>query len=315
MESSTGMVRRGTEGRGWPAAGAGALQYWGWRALHAAVGVAPAPAAYRAAGAIGHAAYWLWPRGRRAIRANFARVLGTGEQSTLDRVGRASLAGYFRYLVDFIRLGRQEWMPQVDGEAAFSALDRLLERGRGAVIVCMHYGNWDAGAAFAAARGYPVAVVAEGFGDRRLDEMVLGTRAQLGMQVIRLDRAGPSMVRTLRRNGLLALMIDRPVPGEGVEVEFFGEPVEVPAGPARLALATGAALVPVAFRRADRAGQRIEIVGDFSILPCDAARPECVTTLTQRVMRAHEAFIREQPEQWYMFRELWRAGQAAGMAR
>lgn len=314
MESSTGIVRRRGAQRAWMPSGLEALQYWGWRSLHATVGMTPAPAAYRIAGALGSAAYWLWPQGRRAIRANFARVLGTGERRAVDRVGRASMAGYFRYLVDFIRLGRREWMPFIDGEAAFAALDRLLERGRGAVIVCMHYGNWDAGAAFAAARGYPVAVVAEGFGDPRLDEMVLGTRAQLGMHVIRLDRAGPSMVRTLRRNGLLALLIDRPVPGEGVEVEFFGEPVEVPAGPARLALATGAALVPVAFRRLDQAGQRLEIVGDFSILPCSDAKPDCVTTLTQRVMRAHEAFIRERPEQWYMFRELWRGRRPAGMA-
>jgi KDO2-lipid IV(A) lauroyltransferase len=247
------------------------------------------------------------------MRANFARVLGTAERSVVDRVGRASLAGYFRYLVDFMRLGGTGTLPaQVIGASAFAALDRLLERGRGVVIVCMHYGNWDAGAAFAAARGYPLAVVAEGFGDPRLDELVLGTRERLGMQIIRLERAGPSMVRTLRRNGLLALLIDRPVPGEGVEVRFFGEPVEVPAGPARLALATGAAIVPVAFRRLDPFGRTMEVVGDFSIVPCEEARPECVATLTQRVMDAHERFIRERPDQWYMFRELWTGGTAPG---
>lgn len=294
----------------------GAVQYWAWRAARATIGRTPAPAAYRIAGGLGHATYWCWPRGRRAMRANFARVLGTADRGLVDRVGRASLAGYFRYLVDFMRLdGGRFRLPQVEGEAAFAALDRLLERGRGAVIVCMHYGNWDAGAALAAAKGYPLAVVAEGFGDPRLDELVLGAREQLGMQVIRLERAGPSMVRALRRNGLLALLIDRPVPGEGVEVSFFGEPVEVPAGPARLALATGAALVPVAFRRSDPLGRRMEVVGDFSIVPCDEAKPECVRTLTQRVMTAHEQFIRERPEQWYMFRELWRGnGARAGAA-
>jgi len=296
-----------------PRLSAGALQYWGWRAARATIGRTPAPAAYRIAGGLGHAAYWLWPRGRRAMRANFARVLGTAEQGLVDRVGRASLAAYFRYLLDFMRLGNgRAQLPRVDGDGAFAALDRLLARGRGAVIVCMHYGNWDAGAAYAASRGYPLAVVAEGFGDPRLDALVLGTRERLGMQVIRMERAGPSMVRVLKRNGLLALLIDRPVPGEGVEVEFFGETVEVPAGPARLALATGAALVPVAFRRLDANGERMEVVGDFSIVPCDEARPECVRALTQQVMRVHESFIRERPEQWYMFRAFWQREAAAG---
>ncbi|GIW14077.1 MAG: acyltransferase [Tepidiforma sp.] len=289
------------------------MQYWGWRAGRATLGRTPAPAAYWIAGGLGRAAYWLWPRGRRAMRANFARVLGTAERRSVDRVGQASLAGYFRYLLDFMRLGMgAASLPRVDGEEAFAALDRLLERGRGAVIVCMHYGNWDAGAACAASRGYPLAVVAEGFGDARLDELVLGTREQLGMEVIRMERAGPSMVRVLRRNGLLALLIDRPVPGQGVPVRFFGETVEVPAGPARLAVATGAALVPVAFRRVDGMGRRMKVVGDFSIVPCDEAGRGCVETLTQRVMEAHERFIREQPEQWYMFRELWQRGATSG---
>jgi KDO2-lipid IV(A) lauroyltransferase len=154
--------------------------------------------------------------------------------------------------------------------------------------------------------------VAERFGDQRLDAIVQGARTRLGMQVIRLEQAGPSLVRVLRRNGLLALLIDRPVPGEGVKVEFFGKAVEVPAGPARLALATGAALVPVAFRRLDPEGKRIELVGDFSIVPCDEAGPDCVRALTQQAMRAQERFIRERPEQWYMFRKLWRTGGMGG---
>jgi KDO2-lipid IV(A) lauroyltransferase len=246
------------------------------------------------------------------MRANFARVLGTAERRPVDRVGAASLAGYLRYLVDFMRVDGRGRLPQVVGEPAFAAIDGLLARGRGAVIVSMHYGNWDAGAAVAVARGYPLAVVAERFGDQRLDAIVHGARTRLGMQVIRLEQAGPSLVRVLRRNGLLALLIDRPVPGEGVKVEFFGEAVEVPAGPARLALATGAALVPVAFRRLDPAGKRIELVGDFSIVPCDEAGPECVRALTQQAMQAQERFIRERPEQWYMFRKLWRTGGMGG---
>lgn len=316
MGESTGVGRTRLAATSQSRPSGGALRYWAWRGAQATVGRTPAAVAYWVAGGLGHAAYWLWPRGRRAMRANFARVLGPAERGAIDRVGRASLAGYFRYLVDFMRLGGRGMLPaQVVGETAFAALDRLLERGKGAVIVCMHYGNWDAGAAFAAARGYPLAVVAEGLGDPRLDELVLGTRERLGMQVIRMERAGPSMVRVLRRNGLLALLIDRPVPGEGVAVRFFGERVEVPAGPARLALATGAALVPVAFRRLDPLGRSMELVGDFSIVPCAEARPECVATLTQRVMEAHERFIRERPDQWYMFRELWAGKPVAGEGR
>ena len=75
-------------------------------------------------------------------------------------------------------------------------LDRALQSGKGAVIVCLHFGNWDLGAGATAARGYPLAVVAETFSDPRLDAMIVNARTRLGMSVLKMERAGPSLIRT-----------------------------------------------------------------------------------------------------------------------
>ncbi|MGH2607959.1 MAG: lysophospholipid acyltransferase family protein, partial [Tepidiformaceae bacterium] len=197
----------------------------------------------------------------------------------------------------------------VHGDEAFAALDGALARGKGAVVVCMHFGNWDLGAGAAAARGYPVTVVVESFEDERLDAMVVGSRRRLGMDVVKMEKAGPSLIKSLRRNGLLALLIDRPVPGDGVKVRFFDEEVEVPAGPARLALRTGARVVPAAFVRLEPNRPEVRTLADFSIdyQPTGEGDTD-VRNLTQAIMDVHEGYIRRYPDQWYMFREMWPHG-------
>ncbi len=240
---------------------------------------------------------------------NYQRVLRGAPASEVRRVARASMVNYCRYLSDFMRfpsLAPDTLRASVSGDDAFAALDRALERGQGAVIVCMHFGNWDLGAGATAARGYPVTVVAETFADARLDAMVLEARRRLGMEVLQLETPGPSLIRSLRRNGLLALLIDRPTPGRGVKVKFFGEDVEVPAGPARLALRTGAQVVPAAFVRLQPNGREVQTLADFSIAFTPSGDHQAdIRNLTQKIMTVHEGYIRRYPEQWYMFREMW----------
>lgn len=288
---------------------AGAIQYRLWRLVTAVVGRMSPAASYRVAFVVGTAAYYGWPRGRRSMHRNYRRVLRGAPPAEIRRVARRSLVNYCCYLADFVRfpsLSLETLAENVSGDDSFKTLDRVLERGHGAVIVCMHFGNWDLGAGAAAARGYPVTVVAETFADPRLDAMVVGSRTRLGMQIVKMEKAGPSLVRSLKQNGLLALLIDRPVPGAGVKVQFFGEEVEVPAGPARLALRTGAVVVPVAFARIAPNELAVTTLADFGIPPVvDGDREHDVQSLTQAIMDVHERFIRQYPDQWYMFREMW----------
>jgi KDO2-lipid IV(A) lauroyltransferase len=141
--------------------------------------------------------------------------------------------------------------------------------------------------------------------------MVMGARTRLGMRIVKMEKAGPSLFRALKENGLLALLIDRPTPGDGVKVTFFGEEVEVPAGPARLALRTGAAVVPTAFARIDPRRPEVTTLCDFALATERSGDDQAdIQSLTQAIMHAHERFIRQYPDQWYMFRPMWpsRAG-------
>lgn len=285
------------------------MQYRSWQLVTAVLGRLPARLAYFVAVVVGNLAYYLWPRGRRAMLRNYRRVLPGATHQEIQRVARQSLVNYCHYLTDFMRFHRltpQAMVANVMGDESFDALDRALERGQGAIIVLMHFGNWDLGAGATAARGYPVTVVAETFRDSRLDEMVVRSRTRLGIKVIKMEKTGPSIVRSLRRNSLLALLIDRPTPGDGVKVKFFGEDVEVPAGPARLALRTGASVVTAAFARPRGGRMPVVTLTDFDItIERSGDDDEDIRALTQAIMASHEKFVRAYPEQWYMFREMW----------
>lgn len=284
------------------------LQFRAWQLATALLTRLPVRAGYSVARVIGTLGYYLWPRGRKAMHRNYRRVMPAASRDEIRRTARSSLVNYCCYLVDFIRfptLTPEQIRTAVGTPERFADLDRALQCGKGAVIVCLHFGNWDLGAGATAARGYPLAVVAETFSDPRLDAMIVNARTRLGMSVLKMERAGPSLIRTLQRNGLLALLIDRPLSGDGVRVNFFGAPVEVPAGPARLALRTGAAVVVTAFPRLAPNGLEVDTLTDFEVATPTGRTDDDVVRLTQRIMEAAERFIRQHPDQWYMFREMW----------
>ncbi|MGK2965359.1 MAG: lysophospholipid acyltransferase family protein [Tepidiformaceae bacterium] len=295
------------------------MQYRLWQLVSAILRRPPRRASYGVAVAAGWAGYYLWPRGRRSMHRNYRRVLPSATPDEIRRVSRQSLVNYCKYLADFVRFPSRstaEIVAAVESGDAFERLDAALAAGNGAVVVCMHFGNWDLGAGATAGRGYPVTVVAETFSDPRLDRMVVGARERLGMQVVKIEKTSPSLLRVLKRNEVLALLVDRPAPGEGVQVSFFGEDVEVPVGPARLALRTGAKVVPVAFERLSAWGQEVRATADFSIdLPSTGDTERDIQLLMQAIVDAHARFIRQRPDQWYMFREMWpRRRQSTGSA-
>ncbi len=244
--------------------------------------------------------------------ANYAHVLPELKESERRTIARKSLENYYCYVVDFARL------PNLSPELIesilvkdehFEALDHALEKGRGVIVVCMHFGNWDLGASSAALKGYPISVMAETFSDKNLDKMIVGAREKLGLKVIKIESAAPSIIRDLRKNRLLAILLDRPMQdGEGVHVEFFGKDAIVPAGPARLALRTGAAVAPVAFPKLQTNGLGISALTAFDVNVGQESGEndeDAVQRLTQAIMNEHEKFIRLHPTQWYMFRRFW----------
>jgi KDO2-lipid IV(A) lauroyltransferase len=174
------------------------------------------------------------------------------------------------------------------------------ERGKGLIIALPHIGSWEWGGSYLNSLGLGMTAVAEELEPPALFEWFKEKRESIGIRVEPLnEKAGSTLLSTLRSGGVVGLLCDRDIQGNGVEVDFFSERVKIPAGPATLALRTDATLVAAACYSGPRRDH-------FAVVtpPIDTARMgklrEDVQRVTQLVADELEGLIRRAPEQWHV---------------
>lgn len=292
------------------------VTYWLMVTGSLATRLLPLRVTYAIATALGDLVFYTWGEKRRAALANMRRVLGPdADPNAVWRTARQSYRNYVKYTVDFLRfpwLDQEDFRQRVTYEGK-EHLDEALAGGKGVLFVGMHFGHFDWGAAAMAAYGYSVCGVVDTFEPPRLNEHIQRHREKVGVKVIQLESAGRAVLRALRKGDILGLLVDKPLPGEGVRVNFFGEPIEIPAGAATLSLKTGAPIVPGYILRVGRDRFHGVIMPRIDFRPSGDLGKDIVE-LTQKMVNALEHSIRHYPDQWYMFRRMWRdaGGQAAG---
>ena len=278
---------------------------WAFLALAALARAVPLRVAYAAGAACGTLAYYAWQGGRRRSIANMRHVVGPDE-GRARRTARRSFANYGRYMVDFLRF-RGDRPDELGRRMQYDGWETLAQEQaeRGVLYVTMHVGNWEAAAPAFAQRGIPLAVVVDTFANARLNAIIVESRRHLGLQLIAAERTGPSILRALLQRNVVAILIDVPPAGPGVEVEFFGSIIALPDGPARLALRAGATVIASTLPREQPWSERVVAETEVVRFTPTGDAEHDVQALTQAIMRALEPMVRRHPEQWYIFRSLW----------
>jgi KDO2-lipid IV(A) lauroyltransferase len=254
----------------------------------------------------GGSAWFTLSRGQhRAALQNYAAVLRRGpDDAEVRRVAVRAFRNYGRMLLDFTRIAS---LTRDDVRRLFTYdgtehIDRALERGRGAILALPHMGSWDMAGAAAGVIGYDIHAVAETF-PGSLNEAVVTGREFFGMKVIPLGRSAvPRLIQVLRANGVAALLTDI-ARGGGVEVEMFERRANLAAGPASLALRTGAALLPVGVWSTGSGTYHGHVEPEL-IHEASGNRKADIRALTQRLADCFERMIRAHPDQWYAFKPI-----------
>jgi KDO2-lipid IV(A) lauroyltransferase len=251
------------------------------------------------------------------LRCNLARVVPGAPAEELDQLVRRGLRSYARYWREAFRL------PSMDHAALHARLDRVAEgaahldaalaAGRGVVVVLSHSGNWDMAGVWLVGRSGEFSTVAERLRPEALYQQFEAYRRSLGFDVVPLTGEAQSptlrLARRLRSGGVVCLLADRDLTDSGVTVELFGAPARFPSGPARLAAATGAALLPAGCWFApDGWGLRLHP-------PVPVHGRSGVPGATQAVADRFAADIAEHPEDWHMLQPLWLADLPTATAR
>ena len=250
--------------------------------------------------------------GPEQLRKNLARVIGTTPAEVPDALIRASVASYARYWREAFRL------PTMNQAALAERLDRVfigaekfddaLVGGRGAVMALPHSGNWDMAGVWLAQKYGTFTTVAERLKPESLYDRFIAYRESLGFEVLPLTGGQrPPMevlAERLEANRFVCLMADRDLTRSGVQVDFFGEPTRLPAGPARLALETGAPLHPA----------HVYYDGDDCVVQIDDALDTSsgdVGVITQALADRFAVNIAAHPQDWHMLQPQWLADLSA----
>lgn len=184
-------------------------------------------------------------------------------------------------------------------------LDEALAQGKGLIAVTAHYGEWEGAAAAAATAGVEAIAIARPLDNPLLHEEMHHARTSHGILIVDRRKAARQMLQALREKKVVILLIDQAVkPREGILLPFLGKPAWTATSPAKLAMKTGAPILPL-FCVPDGEGIRIELEKPFTVesLPEEDRSVEAILT---RLNGNIERRILERPELWLWMHDRWK---------
>ena len=259
--------------------------------------------------------------GVQVLEGNLIRVLRTCSGFTetdpefgqeLRALSRAVMRSYARYYLETFRLQtfpdeRVQAGMHVNQENVDLTLEHL-KNGRGVIYALPHMGDFEqAGRWVILAGAGSIVAPAERLSPESVFQRFLAFREGLGMEIVPTN-GGPHpfgvMAQRLRAGKLVTIVADRDLSDTGVEVNFFGEKALLPAGPAALAVQTGAALMPVSCWFVGEAEWAAHVYDEIPV-PGSGTRKEKIAAMTQALATVFEQAIREHPEDWHMLQKLF----------
>lgn len=254
--------------------------------------------------------YWLDPSGKKAVLDNLRQVLPGATDARVAKEARWVFRNFGKYLTEFFRF-RQfdiEWFRTNMAFHGLEHIDAALAGGKGCIVSSAHLANWELGAAglsILGGRKMTVVVAMHRFG--KINNLFMREREAVGLTVADMEKnAALVLMRALRRNEVVGVMGDRDPTEQGVLVNFFGKPCRFPQGPARLALATGAPVIPAFCLRRTNDSFTTVFLPPLAV-PEGGTRDERVLAITQSFANIIENAVRMYPEQWAVFYSFWDA--------
>jgi KDO2-lipid IV(A) lauroyltransferase len=245
---------------------------------------------------------------RRMVERHQRRIDPTLEGRELRRRAQAVYRSYARYYAESFRLpaiSPEELDRRVTVEG-YEHYEEAMSGELGALAVLPHIGSWEWWAYWLArVVGQQPGAVVERLEPPALFDWFVSFREQIGMNIIPLGPdAGKGVTQALKDHQIVALLSDRDIAGGGIEVKFFGEETTLPAGPAVLALRSGAPLLPMALY--DRpGGMHHAVVKPVLNVERQGSFREDVSRVTQDIAVVLEELIRAAPDQWHLLQPNW----------
>ena len=266
----------------------------------------PVTIGYLIARVVADSVYLLSPKLRGAIANNMRHVLGSeAGDDTIRQASKGVLRNAARNYFDLIKLpniklGDIEKRITVYG---WHNYEDAHKRGKGVILVSAHLGSFDMTGQILAARSEKVTVLVEPLEPEALLSHVTGLRKSKGLTFMPV-RFGVlnTVINSLHRGETIGLICDRDFGKDGRRSTFFGEETTLPAGAVRIAMRTGAAVIPAFNLR--RGNSHYDVFFEPA-LEINSRGDEALTRNMEQLVHVMEKYIRLCPEQWVVLSPVW----------
>jgi lauroyl/myristoyl acyltransferase len=271
----------------------------------------PRRSMHRGGRALAAVYYRLRPKYVRAARTNLAVILGAPESDPgVRRLASEMLVNHFSAWVDFLHFATrppEDAARLIEGVTGYSRIVEGRLAGKGVILLTAHLGNWEVGGLMLAQVKQPIHVVLVPDIFPGVEQERRRLHERCGVTEIRVDGSvAPTLavLRALSSNGIVAMQGDRDFDNSGVGVPFFGREAFFPRGPLRVAMASGATVLPAFIVRVPDGRYRAIVEAPLEI---DAGRDRdaALSRNLQRYVAILERYVGEYPDQWYCFYPFW----------
>ena len=244
---------------------------------------------------------------RKVTLINLKNSLGA-DRDGLAAIGREAYRNFGKSMVEytlFPSLDKNKIERMVEFEGA-GHWDEALKRGKGAILVTGHFGNWELMGAAASQRGYPIDFLVGEQHNVLVDNLMNDYRRSMGIGIIKMGAAAKGVIRALKNNRFVAMLSDQDAGSDGTVVEFFGRPASTPKGPAAFALKMDVPIV-MAFIIRESARRQKVIVEKAIFGEKTSDKQEDIRKLTQAYTRLLEEYVRKYPDHWFWPHRRWKS--------
>lgn len=183
---------------------------------------------------------------------------------------------------------------------------RALEDKRGIILVSAHLGNWEIGLQYLACHfGKRVHIVVRPLVPRWLDRRVNHARTRFGNHLISKRKAFPKMLKAIREEGIVALMVDLSSRKQSVAVDYFGHRTRVSPAAAMLAARCGAPIIAAFTFRNPDGSFTIEVSAPVAVRRSGSLKND-LTYNSQRITDIVEQAVRKHPDQYFWMQKRWK---------
>lgn len=244
--------------------------------------------------------------GERNLRMAFPHMSAEEARETCRRV----FENFGRSSADFL-IGLDRTREQIEETTTIEGvehLDAALAKGKGAILLTAHFGNWERVAAWMVLAGYKLSVIARDADAQGVNQLVNELREGPGTEVISRGRAARASIEKLRRNEIVGILPDQNA--KEVFIPFFGKPAGTVLGPGVLSERTGAVVQPVFCHYVGEGRYHIRFLPH---VVADAGYSTKGEGMMRAINRLLEEVIREHPDQWLWFHDRWRYARRKGL--